>query len=46
MANDFSAVFYNTILNIRGELRLPGVYKCGSVTYTFSGTPPLWMRLN
>ena len=38
-ANDFSAFFYNKILNIRGELGLPGVYKCGSMTNSFSGTP-------
>ena len=39
MENDFSAFFYNTILNIRNELGLPGIYKCGSVTNSFSGTP-------
>ena len=39
MANDFSAFFYNKILNIRSELGLPGVYKCGSVTNYFSRTP-------
>ena len=39
MANDFSAFFYNKILNIRSELGLPGVYKCGSMTNSFSGTP-------
>ena len=38
IANDFS-VFKNNILKIRSELGLPGVYKCGSVTYFFSGTP-------
>ena len=38
-ANDFSAFFYNTILNIRSELGLAGVYKCGSTTISFSGTP-------
>ena len=36
MANDFSAFFYNKILNIRSELGLPGVYKCGSMTNSFS----------
>ena len=39
MANGFSAFFYNKILNIRSELGLPGVYECGSVTNSFSGTP-------
>ena len=39
MANDFSAFCYNTILNIRSELGLPGLYKCGSMTTPFSGTP-------
>ena len=39
MANDFSAFFYNKILNIRSELGLPGLYKCGSMTTSFSGTP-------
>ena len=39
MANDFSAFFYNKILNIRSELGLPGLYKCGSMTACFSGTP-------
>ena len=39
MANDFSAFFYNKTLNIRSELGLPGVYKCGSMTNSFSGTP-------
>ena len=38
MANDFST-FYNKILNIRSKLGLPGVYKCGSLTNSFSGTP-------
>ena len=38
MANDFSVIFFNTIVNIRSELGLPGVYKCGSVTISFSGT--------
>ena len=35
MATDFSAFFYNTILNIRSELGLPGVYKCGYMTNSF-----------
>ena len=35
MANDISAFFYKTILNIRSELGLPGVYKCSMPT----GTP-------
>ena len=39
MANDFSAFFYNKILTIRSELGLPGLYKCGSMTTSFSGTP-------
>ena len=39
MVNDFSAFFYNKILNIRSELGLPGLYKCGSMTTSFSGTP-------
>ena len=39
MANDFSAFFYNKILTIRSELWLPGLYKCGSMTTSFSGTP-------
>ena len=39
MANDFFAFFYNKILNIRSELGLPGVYKCGSMTNSFSWTP-------
>ena len=39
MANDFSALFYNTILTIRSELGLPCLYKCGSMTTSFSGTP-------
>ena len=39
IANDFSAFFYNKILNIRSELGLSGVYKCGSMTNSFSGTP-------
>ena len=39
MANDFSAFFYNKILNIKSELGLAGVYKCGSTTHFFSGTP-------
>ena len=39
MANYFSAFFYNKILNIMSELGLPGVYKCGSMTNFFSGTP-------
>ena len=39
MANDFSAFFYNKIMNIRSELGLPGLYKCGSMTTCFSGTP-------
>ena len=42
MGNEiFSALFYNRILNIRSELGLPGLYKCGSMTTCFSGTPPL-----
>ena len=39
MANDFSAFFYNKILNIRSELGLAGVYKCGSMINSCSGTP-------
>ena len=39
MANDFSAFCYDKILNIRSELGLPGVYKSGSMTNSFSGTP-------
>ena len=39
MANDFSAFFYNKILNIRSELGLACVYKCASMTNSFSGTP-------
>ena len=39
LANDFSAFFYNKILTIRSELGLPGLYKCGSMTTSFSGTP-------
>ena len=39
MANDFSAFFYNKILTIRSELGLPGLYKRGSMTTSFSGTP-------
>ena len=39
MANNFSAFFYNTILNIGSEVGLSGVYKCGSMTNSFSGTP-------
>ena len=39
LANDFSALFYNKILTIRSELGLPGLYKCGSMTTSFSGTP-------
>ena len=39
MANDFSAFFYNKILNIKSELGLPGVYKYGSMTNSFSGSP-------
>ena len=39
MANNFSALFYNKILNIRSELGLPGVYTCGSMINSFSGTP-------
>ena len=38
LANDFSAFFYNKILTIRSELGLPGLYKCGSMTTSFSGT--------
>ena len=32
-------IFYNKILTIRSELGLPGLYKCGSITTFFSGTP-------
>ena len=39
LANDFSAFFYNKILTIMSELGLPGLYKCGSMTTSFSGTP-------
>ena len=39
MENDLSAFFYNKILTIRSELGLPGLYKCGSMTTSFSGTP-------
>ena len=35
MANDFSALFYNKILNIRSELGLSGVNKCDSMTNSF-----------
>ena len=39
MATNFSAFFYNKIFNIRSELGLPGLYKGGSMTTSFSGTP-------
>ena len=39
MANDFSAFFYNKILNIRSELGLTGTHTGGSVTNCFSGVP-------
>ena len=39
LTNDFSAFFYNKILTIRNELGLPGLYECGSMTTSFSGTP-------
>ena len=39
MSNDCSAFFYNKILTIKSELGLPGLYKCGSMTTSFSGTP-------
>ena len=39
MAHDFSAFFYNKILTIKSELGLPGLYKCGSMTNSFSGVP-------
>ena len=39
LANDFNVFFYNKILTIRSELGLPGLYKCGSTTTSFSGTP-------
>ena len=39
MASDFSAFFYNKILNIRSELRLRGTHTGGSVTNNFSGVP-------
>ena len=39
MAIDFSAFFYNKILNIRNELGMPGLYKCVSMITYFSGTP-------
>ena len=39
MANDFSAFFYNTILNIKRELGPTGTHIGGSVTNTFSGVP-------
>ena len=39
MANHFSAFFYNKMVNIRSELGFPGLYKCGSMTNSFSGTP-------
>ena len=39
LANDFSAFFYNKILNIRSELQLTGTHTGGSVTNCFSGVP-------
>ena len=39
MANDFSAFFYNKILNIRIELGLTCTHTGGSVTHSFSGVP-------
>ena len=39
VANDFSAFFYNKILNIRSELGLTGTHTGGSVTNCFSGVP-------
>ena len=35
MANDFTAFFYNKILNIRSELGLTGTHTGGSVTKLF-----------
>ena len=37
MANDFSAFFYNKILNIQSDLGLTGTHTGGSVTNSFSG---------
>ena len=37
MANDFSAFFYNKILNIKSELGLTGTHTGGSVTNSLSG---------
>ena len=39
LANDFSAFFYNTILNIRSELGLTDRHTGVSVTNCFSGVP-------
>ena len=40
LANDFSAFFYNKILNIRSELGLTGTHTGGSMTNCFfSGVP-------
>ena len=39
MANDFSAFFYNQILNIKYKLWLTGAHTGGSVTNSFSGVP-------
>ena len=39
MANDFSALFFYNIVNIKSELVLPGLYKCGSMKTSVSGTP-------
>ena len=39
LANDFSAFFYNKVLNIRSELRLTDTHTGGSVTNCFSGVP-------
>ena len=39
LADDFSAFFYNRILNIRNELGLTDTHTGGSVTNCFSGVP-------
>ena len=39
LANDFSAFFFNKLLNIRSELELTGTHTGGSVTNCFSGVP-------
>ena len=39
LANNFSAFFYNKVLNIRSELGLTDTHTGGSVTNCFSGVP-------